>query len=120
MTEPKRRRGRPPKKKRARTQAVDDSKEPVSQTNDRSDSEDEDPEVRKWDPHSGLKPSALDGADSDDETPIRSEMTKKQMESFRDALMDVLVDEEEDDPRDQDWLTPAALRKLRARKTGEL
>ncbi|KAI0350554.1 hypothetical protein OH77DRAFT_1593494, partial [Trametes cingulata] len=131
MAEPKRRRGRPPGtgKKAKRNQqylrgqppppeaAVEPLEDPPAESELKEDTGDR----YRWDPHSGMRPSPLDGAASDAEDGLEGGMlsgSKAQMERLREVLVNMLEDFDEDNPRDQDWLPAEVLKDLAKKSVG--
>ncbi len=71
-----------------------------------------------WDPHVGLKPSELDGCALDASVEMESELPLGGEEEVNAAMVDLMIDLEGCDERDEEWLPPREKRKLMARKRG--
>ena len=71
-----------------------------------------------WDPHVGLKPLELDGCTSDASVEMESELLPEGEEEVNAAMVNLMIDLEGCDERDEEWLPPREKRKLMARKKG--
>jgi hypothetical protein len=81
-----------------------------------NDSDFGDPEL--WDPHAGLKPSEADGCASDGNLESDDGLPYGAENEMNGAMVDMMVDMDEWDTRDAEWLPPNEQRKLAARKKG--
>ena len=71
-----------------------------------------------WDPHSGLKPSKMDGCALDANVEMEDELPSEGEEEVNAAMVNLMIDLEGCDERDKEWLPPREKRKLMARKRG--
>jgi hypothetical protein len=124
---PTRPRGRPRKRRKG------NDKRPVEQappcpgpsrdrpSHDANDLDDSDTgALDDWDPHAGLKPSALDECGSDVDVEMEDDLPYGEEDEIRGILVDMMVDLDDWDARDTEWLPPNEQRKLAARKTGRV
>lgn len=70
-----------------------------------------------WDPHTGLKPSELDGEASDGDVDIEDDLPYGGALEVNDAMIEMIIELE--DARDLDWLPPAERKKLAKLKKGD-
>ena len=70
-----------------------------------------------WDPHTGLKPSELDGEASDGDIDIKDDLPYGAAFEVNDAMIEMIIKLE--DTRDSDWLPPAEQKKLAKLKKGD-
>jgi hypothetical protein len=92
----------------------------VQDSSDVNDCESDTGDPKTWDPHAGLKPSYLDDVASDgDEVEIEDRPFGRVSEVV-DSMVDMLIDLNDDDPRDLEWLPPKQRRRLTARKKGAI
>jgi hypothetical protein len=71
-----------------------------------------------WDPHAGLKPSKRDGRASDGEVEIKDDLPYGGKKEVNGAMVDMMLELDDYDDRDIEWLPPKEQRKLEARKKG--
>jgi len=71
-----------------------------------------------WDLHVGLKPSPLDNCASDTEIEIEETLPYGAESEVSGIMVDMMVDLDNCDVQDMDWLPLREKRKLAARKTG--
>ena len=71
-----------------------------------------------WDPHTGLKPSELDGCALDAGVEMENELPPGGEEEVNTAMVDLMIDLEGSDEQDEEWLPPREKTKLMARKKG--
>jgi hypothetical protein len=73
-----------------------------------------------WDPHTGLKPSELDGYASDGDLMMGNDLPSDAENEAVDLMVEMMRDLDDNDPHDTEWLPAYEQRKLEARKTGML
>ena len=71
-----------------------------------------------WDPHMGLKPSALDDCGSDANIDLVDNLPYGAECEVSDVMVDLIINLNDCDVQDIDWLPPREQQKLAARKTG--
>jgi hypothetical protein len=71
-----------------------------------------------WDPYAGLKPLELDGCALDAGVEMENELPPGGEEEVNAAMVDLMIDLEGSDERDEEWLSPREKTKLMARKKG--
>jgi hypothetical protein len=70
-----------------------------------------------WDSGAGLKPSQLDGNTSDESVEVE-DFLPEAGERVQRAMVDMMVELEDCDPRDLDWLRPKEPKKVMPKKLG--
>ena len=75
-------------------------------------------ERRHWDPHAGMKPSRQDGYASDGEVELVGDLPYGASIEVNIAMIDLMCELGDDDPRDLDWLPPSERKKLEQRMRG--
>jgi len=83
---------------------VDYPTEGVGVVDEDSSSDFGDPE--SWDPHAGLKPSEVDGYASDSDLEPEDALPYGAENEVNGEMVDMMVDNEEWDGRDKEWLPP--------------
>jgi hypothetical protein len=76
--------------------------EDLQEPDSKSESEDDYGED-EWDPHSGTKPSPLDGEDSDEHWEPEDDLEEAESKEFNKLMVQMLSDLQDDDPRDREW-----------------
>src|SRR5229473_8676006 len=71
-----------------------------------------------WDPHAGLKPSPQDDCASDADIKMEEDLPYGAVNEVSDVMIDMMVDLDDCDTRDLEWLPLKEQRKLATRKTG--
>jgi hypothetical protein len=87
---------------------------------DDADTSDDTGTLDEWDPHAGLKPSASDDRGSDADIELEDDLPYGADEDVRGAMLDLMIELEDSDARDTEWLPPREQQKLAARKTGDI
>jgi hypothetical protein len=124
MKEPSRPRGRPRKKRRGgHKRPAEPSPNPspelsCDQPQDDADTDDDTGAPEEWDPHAGLKPSPFDNCGSDADIEFEDVLPYGAEQKISSIMVDMMVDLDDCDARDLEWLPPAEQRKLALRKTG--
>ena len=105
----------PPGKKKKRDRQVHHSLSPDTQAIARHlqdmDSDYGDYGDGEWNPHTGTKPSPLDGEASDEEMDPNNEVEDVESEVFNDWMVKMISDLQDDDLCDQEWKPKAKKRK---------
>ncbi|KAH9967529.1 hypothetical protein BC827DRAFT_1152825 [Russula dissimulans] len=73
-------------------------------------------EALLWDPHAGMKPSPLDEWESDASDEIEDTLPYGASQAIQSLMVDMMVELDDEDAQDIDWLPPRERRKLEARK----
>jgi len=84
-----------------------------------SGNESEDTGTRQhWDPHAGMKPARRDRYASDGEVELEGDLPYGASIEVNVAMIDLMGELRDDDPRDLDWLPPKERKKLEQRIKG--
>lgn len=115
-------RGRP-RKKRKEKGLAEQAQAPTprlscSQPSDGADTDDDTGAPDVWDPHTGLKPSALDGCASDADVEMEESVPYEAQSEVSGIMVDMMVGLDDGDAQDADWLPSKEQIKLNARNTG--
>jgi hypothetical protein len=71
-----------------------------------------------WDPHAGLKPSPLNDCASDANIKMEDDLPCGADTELNSAMVDMIIDLDDGDEQDLEWLPLRERSKLDARKTG--
>jgi hypothetical protein len=71
-----------------------------------------------WDPHMGLKPLALDDCGLDADIKMEDNLPYRAEDKVSSVMVDMMVNLNNGNAQDMDWLPPREKWKLAARKTG--
>jgi hypothetical protein len=75
-------------------------------------------EALLWDPHAGMKPLPLDERELDASDEIEDTLPYGAFRAIQSSMVDMMVELDDKDAWDIDWLPPRERRKLEARKKG--
>jgi len=117
-------RGRPRKKRKGKVKDLAEQAQAprprpsCSQPSDNADTDDDTGAPDVWDPHAGLKPSALDDCASDADVEMEGSVPYGAESEVSGVMVDMMAGLDDCDAQDMDWLPPREQRMLDARKRG--
>ena len=71
-----------------------------------------------WDSNSGLKPLQSDGNESDDNIKVKNMLLDEVNKEIQGAMVDLMVELEDCDPWDFEWLPPKLQKRVVPKKIG--